>query len=148
VIRPANADSRKLITGATSVGLHRFPVGHGYTVDEDGPDGFGSPSLALVPYVPTGSVRIPSTKLLVPPFVLDHGGSTTYQLEVGLDDDADSTVGHGESAFNVTMTDAPRTSRSASAPRHRFPSPSNRSPDEQALVPVEIGNMRKFMSPR
>ena len=78
MIRPANADTRKLITGATSVGLHRFPVGHGYTVDEDGPDGFGSPSLALVPYVPTGSVRIPSTKLLVPPFVLDHGGSTTY----------------------------------------------------------------------
>lgn len=105
MIRPANADSRKLITGATSVGLHRFPVGHGYTVDEDRRDGFGSPSLALVPYVPTGSVRIPSTKPLVPPFLLDHGGSTTYQLEVGLDDDADSTVGHGDSAFNVTTTD-------------------------------------------
>jgi hypothetical protein len=45
VIGPANTD-RKLIAGATSVGLHRVPVGHGCTVGEDVRDGFDSQRLA------------------------------------------------------------------------------------------------------
>jgi hypothetical protein len=57
-----------------------------------------------VPYVSEGTGMDFIEETLVPPFVLDHGQTITYQLQMQLDADQGFTVGKGESAIDVTMT--------------------------------------------
>ncbi|MEU0502650.1 hypothetical protein [Nocardia sp. NPDC005998] len=56
-----------------------------------------------VPYVAEGGGTDFLTKTLVAPFELDHGQTTTYELELALP--TDLPVNAGESAIHVTMTD-------------------------------------------
>lgn len=63
----------------------------------------GTNTWQTVPYVTEGGGTDFLTRALVAPFALDHGQTTTYQLELELD--ADHPVDAGESAIDVTMTD-------------------------------------------
>jgi hypothetical protein len=58
-----------------------------------------------VPYVSEGTGMDYIYRNLVPPFPLAHGQTVTYQLEMQLNADQSFTVGKGESAIHVTLTD-------------------------------------------
>ncbi|MDT5364009.1 MAG: hypothetical protein QOC69_5771 [Mycobacterium sp.] len=57
-----------------------------------------------VPYDSEGTGMDYINETLVPPFVLIHGQTITYQLQMQLHADQGFTVGNGESDISVTMT--------------------------------------------
>lgn len=79
-------------------GAHKMPAGSMQMLDPD------TKAWVTVPYVAEGTGTDFISQTLVPPFVLTQGQTITYQLEVQLNAQQDFTVGKGESAINVTMT--------------------------------------------
>lgn len=79
-------------------GAAMMPAGSMHMLDA------GTNAWLTVPYVADGTGMDFLNETLVPPFVLGHGQSITYQLEMQLDADQGFTVGNGNSAINVTMT--------------------------------------------
>jgi hypothetical protein len=79
-------------------GTRLMPAGSMRMLDAD------TNAWVTVPYVSEGTGMDFIEKTLVPPFVLDHGQTITYQLQMQLDADQGFTVGKGESAIDVTMT--------------------------------------------
>ncbi|HWT50533.1 MAG TPA: hypothetical protein VN255_18830, partial [Mycobacterium sp.] len=57
-----------------------------------------------VPYVAEGTGTDFLSQTLVPPFVLAQGQTITYQLQLQLNANQNFTVGKGDSAIDVTMT--------------------------------------------
>ena len=57
-----------------------------------------------VPYVAEGTGMDFISQTLVPPFVLAQGQTITYQLQLQLNANQNFTVGKGDSAIDVTMT--------------------------------------------
>ncbi len=79
-------------------GSQMMPAGSMRMLDPD------TKAWVTVPYDVEGTGMDFIHETLVPPFVLEHGQTITYQLEVQLNAQQDFTVGKGGSAINVTMT--------------------------------------------
>lgn len=79
-------------------GAQMMPAGSMRLLDPD------TNAWQTAPYVREGTGGDFLHATLVEPFVLEQGQSTTYQLEIQLNAQQDVTVGKGDSAINVTMT--------------------------------------------
>lgn len=81
----------------------------------------GTDNWQEVPYVAEGAGTDFLTRPLVPPFALDHGQTTTYQLELQLDANQATAVRTGESAVHVTMTDGATNTALGATPTASLP---------------------------
>lgn len=98
---------------STATGM--MPAGSMRMLDPD------TKAWVTVPYDAEGTGMDFIYQTLVPPFVLNHGQTITYQLELQLDADQYYPVGKGESVLNVTMTDVRTKTAIGVAPTASLP---------------------------